>query len=105
MRGRSCSTANRFVPRGGHIPGAVNIFWEEMVDGDRMILPEDSLRGTFRAAGVEPGDTVVTYCRTGMQASFAYTVARALGYETRMYDGSMVDWVTDPTRPVIRPQQ
>lgn len=38
------------------------------------------------------GTTVVIYCRTGVQASWDYFVARYLGYDTRMYDGSFLDW-------------
>ena len=56
----------------------------------------------FRAAGVMPGETVVTYCRSGMQASFAYFVARYLGYDTKMYDGSFLDWSRRSELPVER---
>jgi thiosulfate/3-mercaptopyruvate sulfurtransferase len=38
------------------------------------------------------GSTVVVYCRTGVQASFLYFVSRYLGYETKMYDASYIDW-------------
>lgn len=37
-------------------------------------------------------NTVVVYCRTGVQASWDYFVARYLGYQTKMYDGSFIDW-------------
>ncbi|HEX6749849.1 MAG TPA: rhodanese-like domain-containing protein [Longimicrobium sp.] len=36
--------------------------------------------------------TVVTYCRTGVQASWDYFVSRFLGYDTKMYDGGFIDW-------------
>ena len=65
-----------------------------------MLLDTAALRGLFAAAGAEPGDTVVTYCRTGMQASYAYFVARYMGYEAKMYDGSFLDWERVPTRAV-----
>ena len=39
-----------------------------------------------------PSTTVVTYCRTGVQASWDYYVARFLGYDVKMYDGSYIDW-------------
>lgn len=48
-----------------------------------------------RAQAVPPpaqGSTVVAYCRTGVQGSFLYFVSRYLGYDTRLYDGSFVDW-------------
>jgi thiosulfate/3-mercaptopyruvate sulfurtransferase len=37
-------------------------------------------------------NTVVVYGRTGVQASWDYFVARYLGYQTKMYDGSFIDW-------------
>ena len=92
------------VPRPGHIPGAENLFWEETIQSrERPVLKDpEALRAMFREAGVDPGDTVVSYCRTGMQASFAYFVARYLGYETRMYDGSFMDWSQREELPVER---
>ena len=43
-------------------------------------------------AGVATGKPVVTYCMVGMRASVAYFVARYLGYDARLYDGSIIDW-------------
>lgn len=43
-------------------------------------------------AAAPRGSTVIVYCRTGVQASMLYFVSRYLGYETKMYDGSFVDW-------------
>jgi thiosulfate/3-mercaptopyruvate sulfurtransferase len=92
------------VPRPGHIPGAGSLFWEELLRSTDLPLLKDveTLRALFRRAGAEPGDTVVAYCRTGMQASFAYFVARYLGYETRMYDASFMDWSRRAELPVAR---
>jgi thiosulfate/3-mercaptopyruvate sulfurtransferase len=45
---------------------------------------------------------VVTYCRTGVQASHAYLVARLLGFSVRMYDASFIDWSRQTDRPVVR---
>lgn len=82
------------VNRPGHIPGARNVFWQTLVRSpdDARLRDEAELRRMFEEAGAAPGDTVVAYCRTGGQASFLYTVARHLGYEVRLYDGSYVDW-------------
>jgi thiosulfate/3-mercaptopyruvate sulfurtransferase len=59
-----------------------------------------ALRQLYTAAGAAPGDTVVTLCRTGVQASHAYFVARLLGYTVRMYDGSFLDWSRQTARQV-----
>jgi thiosulfate/3-mercaptopyruvate sulfurtransferase len=96
--------AGEGISRPGHIPGAGSLFWEKLIHSpaDPVLEDPEKLRALFHEAGVEPGDTVVTYCRTGMQASFAYFVARYLGYETRMYDGSFIDWSMRPELPVER---
>ncbi len=92
------------VPRPGHIPGAVNVFWQRMIRSpeDPTFLEPEALQALLREAGVEPGDTIVAYCRTGVQASVAYFVARYLGYEARMYDGSFMDWSPREELPVER---
>jgi thiosulfate/3-mercaptopyruvate sulfurtransferase len=90
--------------RAGHIPGAKNIFWRTALvsDDDPRLRPAAELRSLYAAAGAAPNRTVVTYCRTGMQASHAYFVARYLGYDAVMYDGSMVDWSRQAELPVAR---
>ena len=82
------------IERPGHIPGARNLFWQTLVrsEDDPRLKDEAELRRIFEEAGVGPGDTIVSYCRTGGQASFLYTVARHLGYDARLYDGSFIDW-------------
>lgn len=94
------------VTRPGHIPGAVSLFWEEDLLPDGTLRPLEDLRERYASAGVTPGKTVVTYCRTGVQASHTYLVARLLGLQPRLYDGSFYDWSTQtdfPVRPGPQP--
>lgn len=92
------------IARPGHIPGAANVFWRNaLVSQERPELRDpETLRGAFQAAGAGPETTVVTYCRSGVQASHAYFVSRLLGYETKMYDGSYLDWSARTSLPVER---
>lgn len=78
----------------GHIPGAYQIYWEELVESRQVhrALPRAELARLFAASGAEPGSTVVVYCMVGLRASYAYLVARLLGYDARFYDGSWMDW-------------
>lgn len=80
----------------GHIPGAKQLEWENLVESRErpVFLPAEELAGLFEDAGVEPGETVVTYCQVGLRASVNYMIARMLGYETRLFDGSWSDWGT-----------
>jgi thiosulfate/3-mercaptopyruvate sulfurtransferase len=86
--------------QAGRIPGTKNVFWQTLLDAEGKLLPEAELRARFEAAGAAPGKTVVTYCRTGVQASVLYVGARHLGYASRMYDGSFTDWSARTELPV-----
>ncbi len=90
------------VRRPGHIPGATNIFWMRNVVSEEnpVMRPVAELRRLYEAAGARPDGLVITYCRTGGQASHAYFTARYLGYDARIYDGSFVEWSRAPDTPV-----
>lgn len=78
----------------GHVPGAYSLYWEQLVESRDvpMLKDREELERLFRASGAAAGSTVVPYCLTGVRASFAYFVARMLGYDAKFYDGSWRDW-------------
>lgn len=78
----------------GHIPGAFNLDWRKLVESRKLPLlrSRKELSSLVEASGAAPGSTVVTYCQTGVRASFDYFVARLLGYHVELYDGSWHDW-------------
>jgi thiosulfate/3-mercaptopyruvate sulfurtransferase len=76
----------------GHIPGARQLPWDTLVAADGRFLPRAGLEARLRRAGAAPGKPVVSYCMVGMRASVVYFVARYLGYDARLYDGSIIDW-------------
>jgi len=82
------------VAKAGHIPGSTSLFWMDMlVSRENPVLkPEAELRRMYAEAHAAPGRQLVTYCRTWMQSSFDYFVAKYLGYEPSMYDASFFEW-------------
>jgi thiosulfate/3-mercaptopyruvate sulfurtransferase len=86
--------------RAGHIPGASNIAFSSLVDAQGKLLPADTIQAKFRSAGIKNGDRVVSYCHIGQQASLIYFVARYLGYDARLFDGSWEDWSRHTDLPV-----
>jgi thiosulfate/3-mercaptopyruvate sulfurtransferase len=89
------------VSRTGHIKGAKSMPFSSLLDSTNRILPTPELQKLFEAAGVMKGDTVVTYCHVGQQATVPYAAAKVLGYTAIVYDGSFEDWnVRDDSYPV-----
>lgn len=83
------------VPKAGHIVGSRSLYWKKLIhsDANPHLLDPEQLQQQFMRAGAGPGKSVITYCRTGMQSSFTYFVAKYLGYRAAMYDGSVYEWV------------
>jgi thiosulfate/3-mercaptopyruvate sulfurtransferase len=76
----------------GHLPGARQLVWNTLLDANGKYLPDAELRKKFAAIGAQEKTPLVSYCMIGMRASVTYFVARHLGYDARMYDGSIADW-------------
>ena len=80
--------------RPGHIPGAVNLVWQQLVDGnDSYLVSESDVRGLLESRGTQPGGRVIAYCRSGIRASVGYLALKQLGYDVRLYDGSYLEWM------------
>lgn len=80
--------------RSGHIPGAENICWLDIVDENSFMKDIDTLKAFYDEAGAGKKEEVVAYCHVGLRASVIYTVAKGLGYKVRLYDGSFNEWDT-----------
>jgi thiosulfate/3-mercaptopyruvate sulfurtransferase len=91
--------------KDGHLAGAVPIYWQEtLVDPneDPLFLSPEKLKALFESRGIKPGKKLVTYCEVGLQASHVYFVAKYLGYDAAMYDGSMHEWSMVNNLPVVK---
>ncbi len=77
---------------GGHIPGAANLPFGDLLDGTRFRSPE-ALRARFAAAGVGAGDAVVTSCGSGLTACVLLLGLAVAGLPPgALYDGSWTEW-------------
>ena len=79
-------------PVAGHIPGAVNLPFAELVPGGRF-LPPEQLRARFEAVGAASGGGVVAYCGSGVTACVLVLAAEVAGLGgARLYPGSWSEW-------------
>ena len=71
----------------------MNIVWRDLVDPQQETLASpESIQHLVSAAGIEPGDRLVGYCRLGMRAALGYLALRQAGYDIRLYDRSYAEW-------------
>lgn len=78
----------------GHLPGAVQLDWRELVDEEtRGLRPASRLRDLLKRRGITPEKQTVLYCNTARRLSHTYLVLKQLGYEdVDLYEGSLTDW-------------
>ena len=88
--------------RNGHIPGAVNLDWLELMDQDNdlRLRPMDVLKNKLQHLGIEPGKQIITHCQTHHRSGLSYLLGRALGLDITAYDGSWSEWGNDPDTPI-----
>jgi thiosulfate/3-mercaptopyruvate sulfurtransferase len=91
--------------RAGHIPGAVNVPWGEIVNQqDGTFLPKEQIRKIYADKGIDGSKPVITYCRIGERSSHTWFALHfLLGYETRNYDGSWTEYGNAVGVPIDNP--
>ncbi|WP_420385844.1 sulfurtransferase [Roseivirga sp.] len=80
--------------RPGHIATAANICWLDIVDENMFLKDKATLSAYYTGIGLQPNSQVMSYCHVGLRASVIYTIAKYLGYDARLYDGSYNEYDT-----------
>lgn len=89
--------------RGGHIPGATNIPWAQVVnDSAGTFKSADQLKQLYESKGITQDKEIITYCRIGERSSHSWFVLKyLLGYhDVKNYDGSWTEWGNMIANPI-----
>ena len=89
--------------RGGHIPGAVNLDWLELIDnGNDMRLKNlSALQARLDHIGLSADKTIITHCQTHHRSGLSYLLMKILGYpHIKGYHGSWGEWGNREDTPI-----
>jgi thiosulfate/3-mercaptopyruvate sulfurtransferase len=89
-------------PRGGSVPSAIHLDWEETLSEDEQTLkPASELQALFERAGLSKDEAIVTYCQGAGRAAHELFVLYLMGYDdVALYMGSWEDWSRREELPV-----
>jgi thiosulfate/3-mercaptopyruvate sulfurtransferase len=85
----------------GHMPGAINVYYADVVAADGTMRKPDELRALFAERGADLNKPIVTSCGSGVTAailSLALDLAGAR--KTALYDGSWSEWGAREGAPI-----
>ena len=88
--------------RSGHMPGAINLPYDKLLNEDGTLRSSTHLRDLFEDAGVDLKQPVVTTCGSGVSAALLLLGLVTVGHEANMlYDGSWSEWGGRDDTPIV----
>ena len=74
--------------KAGHIPGAISLPFNSLVDSNGFLKSREVLEKYVTDKGLDKNKLQVTYCTTGVRASYVAVILEELGFTVRNYEPS-----------------
>ncbi|WP_049723538.1 sulfurtransferase [Gilvimarinus polysaccharolyticus] len=86
--------------KAGHIPGAINVEWTELMDRHNSLRIRADASDYLASRGITGAKRIVTHCQSHHRSGFTYLVGKSLGFDIDAYHGSWSEWGNHPDTPV-----
>lgn len=89
--------------RKGHIPGAININYTDVLTSKGTLKSKEELKKLYEANGVTSDKTVIVYCASSVRAAIEFfALTSILNYSSvKVYDGAFNEWQADAANKVL----
>lgn len=74
--------------KAGHIPGAISLPFNSLVDEEGFVKSREELEEYVNEKGLDKDKLQITYCTTGVRASYVAVILEELGFNVRNYEPS-----------------
>ncbi len=90
--------------RKGHIPGAVNLEFKNVLTDAATFKSPEELKKIFTAQGITADKEILLYCRTSVRAGIVYfALTDMLGYKNvKVYDKAFIGWQSASANQVVK---
>ena len=97
--------------RRGHMPGAKNLFFLDLLDPDNKnkFKSKEELQRIIQDAGIDlpllPGSKIISSCGSGVTACTILTALDIIGEDpshSYLYDGAFAEWGGQPDTPIVK---
>jgi len=90
------------ITRKGHIPGAIQFEYKNVVNEDGTIKTEEEIAELVKNAGITSDKEIILYCASSVRAGIVYMAFTSIldFPNVKVYDGAYYEWNAENSNPI-----